>query len=527
MKNWCVVVVILFSFMSYGQYGSKEFYLIDSIKIVNYSEVDKKLLDSCLTLYHESKDDTSKVIAIGEITESLMHNDWVKYNAFLSTYLEKLLDKDLADSERIFYKKLYSGALNNKGIEAINAGNYDVATEFLLQSLELDKELNRKAGGAYTLLNLGFVYENQGMIQKGLQSYAEALTVLEELNDSMGMMGALNNIGYIYDIQKQYDIALEQYQRALEIAKRREINWVIANTMNNIGSVYESTNRLKEGIDFCEKALVIRREIKDMEGVAQSLNNVGSQYEKLYVQRTEKEDTLLYKAIDYYYESLKIREEINDVKLIGHTYNSLSSASFKLGNIEEALEFAKTGLEYAIKMTSPAIERNSSLSLYNIYKKKGEYQQSLSYYENYIVLRDSLVNEKNQKASIRQQTKYEFEKKQLIKEQEDKEMARIKEEQINRRNNLQYSLIFLSILLFFGLVLSLGFIKVSPTIAEGLIFFAFLLLFEFVLVLADPYVDQLTGGEPLYKLLFNAVLAGLIFPLHAFFEATLKTRLIK
>ena len=52
------------------------------------------------------------------------------------------------------------------------------------------------------------------------------------------------------------------------------------------------------------------------------------------------------------------------------------------------------------------------------------------------------------------------------------------------------------ILVVFGLVLSLGVVKVSPKVAEGLIFFAFLILFEFLLVLSDPYVDSVTGGAP-------------------------------
>ena len=148
-------------------------------------------------------------------------------------------------------------------------------------------------------------------------------------------------------------------------------------------------------------------------------------------------------------------------------------------------------------------------------------------YELHIQMRDSIKNEATQKAVIRQQTKYEFEKAQLIKEQELKEVNRKLQEKVTRRNNLQYSMIFLGILLVFGLILSLGFVKMSTTIAEGLIFFAFLLLFEFLLVLADPYTDSWTGGEPMYKLLLNALLAGCIFPAHAFFERTLKKRLVK
>jgi putative effector of murein hydrolase len=79
----------------------------------------------------------------------------------------------------------------------------------------------------------------------------------------------------------------------------------------------------------------------------------------------------------------------------------------------------------------------------------------------------------------------------------------------------------------FGIVLSLGFIKVSPTIAEGIIFFAFLILFEFLLVFTEPYLEQYTNGEPIYNLLANAVLALLIFPVHAILEKLLKKRIVQ
>jgi len=51
------------------------------------------------------------------------------------------------------------------------------------------------------------------------------------------------------------------------------------------------------------------------------------------------------------------------------------------------------------------------------------------------------------------------------------------------------------------------------------------LFFEFTLVLLDPYIETYSSGEPAWKLLFNAVLAAMIFPLHSFFEATIKRRL--
>jgi len=53
------------------------------------------------------------------------------------------------------------------------------------------------------------------------------------------------------------------------------------------------------------------------------------------------------------------------------------------------------------------------------------------------------------------------------------------------------------------------------------------LAFEFLLVLADPYIETWSSGAPGYKLLFNAEPAAAIFPAHAFFEGVLKKRLAR
>jgi hypothetical protein len=75
------------------------------------------------------------------------------------------------------------------------------------------------------------------------------------------------------------------------------------------------------------------------------------------------------------------------------------------------------------------------------------------------------------------------------------------------------------------LVLLLGFIKIPPTLAQGLNFVSLLLVFESILVLTDPFLDYYTNGIPVYKLLVNILLAILIFPMHSFLERRFKKRL--
>ena len=163
--------------------------------------------------------------------------------------------------------------------------------------------------------------------------------------------------------------------------------------------------------------------------------------------------------------------------------------------------------------------------LSDLYDTTNRPTEAFAAFKLYILYSDSISNEENTKAQTRTEMKYEYEKAALVVEQEEKDASRKMSEARSRRDNLQYSVILIAILILFGSVLTLGFINVGERMAEGIIFFSFLILFEFVLVLADPYIARWSGGAPGIKLLFNAGIAALIFPMHSFFESKLKKRL--
>ncbi|OFY64296.1 MAG: hypothetical protein A3H98_13670 [Bacteroidetes bacterium RIFCSPLOWO2_02_FULL_36_8] len=171
--------------------------------------------------------------------------------------------------------------------------------------------------------------------------------------------------------------------------------------------------------------------------------------------------------------------------------------------------------------------------LFQIYCKTKKHEQALAHYEQYIVYRDSIKNKENEKAAIRQQTKYEFEKQLIVKEQEEKEKQRQEAVAVERRNNLQYSLLAVGIFIIFALLFFAFRFNLPVWLVNLLVFIPFLFLFEFLLIWLDPHTDQLItaltgqkGGEPAIKLLINAIMAGVIFPVHKFFERVLKGRMI-
>jgi len=190
---------------------------------------------------------------------------------------------------------------------------------------------------------------------------------------------------------------------------------------------------------------------------------------------------------------IKTGEEIGDKDGVAHSLNHIGDIYFSKGNVDKAKNYAKRSMKSAKELGFPANIAIVAKLLSKVHRKEGDFKQALEMYELHIQMRDSIKNEETHKATIRQQTKYEFEKAQLIKEQEQKDIGRLENETTARRDNLQYSIIFIVILVLFGGVLFMGFVNISERMAEGIIFFSFLILFEFLLVLADPYIDNWSG----------------------------------
>jgi len=411
--------------------------------------------------------------------------------------------------------------LNNIGLVYIRQGEVDKAVNYYNQALAINEEIGDEKGIAMAMNNIAGVYDNQGHIEKALTYYHQCLMVFEKIEFKPGQSSVLNNIASIHDDQGDRESALKYYYMALkldeELGNKRGASAII----NNIGVVHTANGDYDKALSCFEQYLEFRTEIGDKRGEANALSNIGTICDK---------QGMMDKALRYYRASLKIRRDLNDKKGEVSVLNHLSSVMLKFPNndsLKLIRDYAELSMSLSHELGFPREIGSSAAILYKLSKRELKFKESLDMYELHIQMRDSVKNEENQKAAIRQQTKYEFEKAQLVKEQEEKDAARIVAEQTSRRDNLQYSVILIALLTLFGGVLALGFINVSEKMAEGLIFFSFLILFEFLLVLADPQIEGWSGGAPGIKLLFNAGIAALIFPAHAFFESKLKRRLVK
>lgn len=459
----------------------------------------------------------------------IVYKDRDKYDLALG-YQQRSLEI----KERLGAKMPIVLSLNNIGEIFREQGRYDTALTYYNRALNIAKEEESVTGITLLLGNLGLIWESQGNFSKALRYYHEALEInlnlAEELEDNLTLENreaiilnntrkisyAYANIGNVYYYMHDYSTSIEFWKKSLAIKRKLGDKLKIANMLNNLGSVYDEMGNPEDALTHINQALTLFEEIDSKKGQAVCFTNLGGIFLK---------QGSFNLAEEYFLKSIKMKEEINDRLGLTKGLQGLAAYYMEVGQFQNAIDVLDRGVALAQEITDIFAEHEHLSLLADAHAELGNYKLALANFKSYSALKDSLFNEDKSKEIGKLEAKHEFQTEEKRKQLEAQALKETRESNERRRNNLQYSIIIIVIvLLALGLV-SLGRIQISHRMAEGLIFFTFLLFFEFLLVLLDPYIERLSSGAPALKLAFNAILAGMIFPLHSFFEERIKSKL--
>ena len=425
-------------------FADKDVYLVDSLDLSKISEYDKVLVDSCIKIYHKSKDEETKFKAIDHLINECWGEDvWPKYNEWLHQESNKKLKGKLSAEHKKLFKSLLSTAYNNKGYLADQHGKSDWAIKYYNKSFEIDKELNDQKGMAQILNNIGGVYLKKGEIEEALAVFVESLNIRENENDSLGISQSLANIAAIYGNQGDAEKSLEYLFRCITYVKENSYAR-LGLIYNNIGNIYGERKETSKAFEYFNKSLEMHRIIGNVRGVSYALNNLGaimkdSTIIECDLPKNECDKIRTEKALEYYLESLVGYEQVGDMDGASFTMNNIGSSYSKLGQLKLAEKYLKKSKEISESTGYPAPLRDAAVHLSDLYFKQGKNKESLEMYKLHIKMRDSLNNESTQKASIQQQSKYEYEKQKAVDDaKHDKEIA-IEQEAKEKQTILTYA----------------------------------------------------------------------------------------
>ncbi|PCH67167.1 MAG: hypothetical protein COC01_06465 [Bacteroidetes bacterium] len=356
------------------------FFVILLVTKVGFADQSK--VDSLRADYRNAEHDTTRINILLYWGEAiyLTYPDsalilWTKARDISDKYLTG--NSEFSELELMMLKKGKANALVNMGYIYGQQGNPQLQLEFTLnaakifenlltENLEVSTFLSRalgiKKGLAEAYNNIGFIYNNQGEIDKALEYFFLSLKIQEEIKDKRGMAMSYNNIGFIYSNQGEIEKALEYFFLSLKLREEIKDKEGMAYSYNNIGLTYDNQGEIDKALEYYFLSLKLREEIKDKRGVAQSYHNIGSVLCKL---------DSMEKGMRYLELGLGLAKELEHKARISDDYSMIGSWQLKSGQAELALESGLEALAVAKEIGHVEYMKRAARLLSGIYRKLG------------------------------------------------------------------------------------------------------------------------------------------------------------
>jgi tetratricopeptide (TPR) repeat protein len=544
---------VLLSFASFAQYFEKEKQLISRVE--------------------NAGDDSTKVVALSKLADF-----YYTYRA--NTKGDSILQEQLSLAELSTNKNLLLLALFDKSVTIIanwsSAKNFDKSLVYLDKGAVYARQIGRKDYEAIAHLRKASINRKRGHLEAASNDVLLGLSALgNEKQDSLRATFALET-GDIAAKKGKAIEAYKHYNQAYDIAYSLKNNSLICETYHHYAQLYHDLNPddPKLAKENLLKSLEINKKNNDTAGIFQDyfdlarFTDIKEYHEKVielskqlpderskirakrlmfsYIMTVGKNAS---RTLGYYYQNPDLQQSFINSGLpvyymnLGHVYkyggvNDSALYYFKKAESELSSNFdggvvqsAFTGmaecyeaignLHAAVTYFKKSVEINKSakdlpaicsltLKLSDLYWKMSDYKNAYVYQKQYVLLKDT-VSALAEKSQV---TLLEVERINN-KHEKDMEDAIIKESRIR---NLQYMGISAAIATLFIFMMLLGMFPISKMTIKMLSFFAFICLFEFIVLLIDSYLHKLTHGQPLKIWLIKIVLIALLVPIQHFLE---------
>lgn len=362
-------------------------------------------------------------------------------------------------------------------------GIYSNAMKYYFYSLkefenlpDLNSNLMNKYLYGELLNNLGVSFKKTHNYEEAIKYYTKYKNLSLELGNVWGTSISLNNLGVVYYNKQDYHTAINNFVEARNQFEKIGALSFLPTIDNNLGNIYSTLGDYKQSGKYFDQALSQFTLFKDDIGIARCMANIGD----------------LYLVMKRYVKSIKM--------------------------FQSALR--------TIKDKDLEIQVISNMGISTAFDSLKKYSDAFKYHKIYSILKDSLTNTTRSEEITLMTQRYKDEK-----QLEEKDRLRLEQEkkfelEKARKNNLEYMGILILILSSFSFIFFYGKFKISPSRLESIVFIALLFLFTFISILTDPFVDHITNGDPLYKLIINVILALSLTPLDTFLEKIIRKRVI-
>jgi tetratricopeptide (TPR) repeat protein len=375
------------------------------------------------------------------------------------------------------------------------------------QGLHLSQQLEYKRGIAYCNQSLSFCLWVMGNFNEALQAALRSLYQYEELKDYPRIGYSYLALANIYRETGDYKKGLQEANKAMRIYDSIQFPQKVAYAVT--GSIYERAGQLDSALKYIQKAyeLDIILNSGKWGWLVHVLGNIHAKIKNYDV------------ALAYYKIALSLTLRSKEPKDIVDIYNSIAALYKETGKKDSAIFYANAIVQ---RWRGTAYQQGllqAANTLAEVYQTINQRDSVIKYLQLSVALNKELFTLEKE----REFQNLTFNEQLRRKEKEQTAILLNKE----RKRNLQLLGIaaFIIILIVGVIVLSRKRTLLKSALYLGLL--SVLLIFEFINLLAHPWIESVTHHNPILTLLILVMLASILIPAHHYLEALVKKKLVR
>lgn len=393
--------------------------------------------------------------------------------------------------------------LLNQMIDVIftkGSGNIDYAT--CVEMVELARELSDDSLLAIAYNTVGnYFLLNNGDYTQALEYFFKGIPLAEKANDKRRISSLYIDIAVTYYRMNNAEEQIRYLRKAMENLPDKNspsYYFMLVQVQSYTCRYFIAKNQTDSALYYARSLQESNRHLKSQVYQSASEGLLGSIYSK-------RKDTLL--ARQHLLNALAIADSVQ------YSYIKLSARSHYIEyliwqrELEEASIYNRQLMKMGRENNNPDIIRIAAGFARQIAAYKNQSDSAYHYALLELNMKDSVFNQQQ----LNKIQSLAFSEK--LREMEEK--ARRKEEAEQRKHNIQYAVIAISIITFiiFFLLLNHSF-KTNARMVRFLIVVALLLVFEFLNLLLHPLLGKITHHSPILMLLAMVGIAAFLIPFH-------------
>lgn len=316
--------------------------------------------------------------------------------------------------------------------------NLDSAKSYIQKSIQLSQAIGDVKQLILGYNELSHLYELENRVNYSIEYLYKSLKLLDEIDSPKEKIIIHNNIAVLSVKLKEFKLALSHCRKGLKLCKQGEYKNLEALLYNNIGDIYNKMSHYDTAIYYFNRGLDKYLSIHNERGIGNSYLLIGD----AYLNKGQLDSALLFAL-----KSLELRENSNQrLGLSTFSKYKVCHIYFLKKNYRMAKKYGLEAFEEAQLLGLKEAIATTSKVLSVIYEHEGNFKEALQMNRISSNLEDSLWTTDNQKEMLRQQLTYEYNKKQMIA---NNEIQLLNEKQ--RASGLELALAKRQRAIFFGI----------------------------------------------------------------------------